>query len=70
MSHFTLKPPPHPFSSKANFVSNLMCCFKTGGALFKETHHTQGKASRQRFVLGPVLGIEVDLKLSGSPTKS
>lgn len=62
--------PPHPFSSKATFVSNLMCCFKTGGALFKETHHTQGKASRQRFVLWPVLGIEVGLKLSGSPTKS
>ena len=54
MSHFILKPPPtppHPFSSKATFVSNLMRCFKTGGALFKETHHTQGKASRQRFVL-------------------
>ena len=72
MSHFTLKPPPppHPFSSKATFVSNLMCCFKTGGALSKETHHTQGKASHQRFVLWPVLGIEVGLKLSGSPTKS
>ena len=47
-----------------------MCCFKTGGALSKETHHTQGKASHQRFVLWPVLGIEVGLKLSGSPTKS